>query len=211
MPLLRNAPLKRFAGPTEFYEKLDWHAIPMRQVGMRRTPSTKPLEGREFRDTDLPKLRTAYDSYCQGRDGTTVRDDAYWRGQLRYSAGPERHFRVLERDGRIDAYARADELAGYHVVLEFARAPGRARELARLIAGLVPDDGMLLVRLTRDAELERGLTEAGLEVFPFPDPTPMWRVLDRAALARLTRLPPDSSDLELLSALDVHYWLSDRF
>jgi predicted N-acetyltransferase YhbS len=203
-----------FAGPREFYEKLGWHALPLRQALLQRAPDARTCAGRRFEPGDLPRVAAVYDAYSEGVDGTTLRDETYWRGQLRYAGTPDEDFRVLEQDGEIVAYARATHLGSLACALEYACTLGNAGYLARLLAGLCPEQGVLVARLAPDPELEAALEEAGIESKPLPDPSPMWRVLDRARLAGLVDLPADTDDGALLRALHegpLHYWLSDRF
>ena len=203
-----------FAGPVEFYEKLGWHALPLQQALLRRTLATREAAGRPFEPGDLPRVAALYESYCDGIDGTTLRDESYWQGQLRYAGTPDEDFRVLERGGGIVAYARAARRESIDAVLEYACAPGHAGGLAQLLAGLCPDEGVLVARIAPDPELEPALGEAGVELTQLPDRSAMWRVLDRGRLADLVGLPADSDDLTLLHALHarpLHYWLADRF
>ncbi len=203
-----------FSGRVEFYQKLGWHALPLSQVLLRRTRATRETAGRPFEPGDLTRVAALYDAYCDGVDGTTLRDGSYWRGQLRYAGTPDEDFRVLERGGRMVAYARATRFDSTDALLEYACAPGRTRDLAELLAGLCPDEGVLVARMAPDPDLEPALDEARVELTQFPDRSAMWRVLDRERLAELSGLAPDSDDLTLLRALHdapLHYWLADRF
>lgn len=200
-----------FAGPIAFYEKLGWHARPLRQFALRRSGSATGEAGRGFESSDLPRVMALYDRYCEGRDGTVLRSEEYWEGNLRYAGSPDEEFRLLERGGELAAYVRTAQLSRFECLMEFAAAPGREPELAALVLERVPADGALIARLPRDAALEDAFVSAGLELTALPDRSPMWFVLDRPGLASLAGAPPDSDDAALIAALDPHYWLSDRF
>ena len=200
-----------FAGPIAFYEKLGWHARPLRQFALRRAPTAKGEPGRAFEASDLPRVMELYDRYCEGRDGTTLRSEEYWQGNLRYAEAPGHQFRLRESAGELSAYVRTGRLAGFDCLMEFAARPGCELELAALVVGRVPDGGALIARLPRDSALEGALAEGGLEFVELADRSPMWLVLDRARLASLAGVPPDVGDAELLAKLGLHYWLADRF
>ena len=164
-----------------------------------------------FEASDLPRVMELYDCYCEGRDGTTLRSEEYWQGNLHYAEAPEQQFRLRESAGELSAYVRTGRLAGFDCLMEFAARPGCELELAALVVGRVPDGGTLIARLPRDSALEGALAEGGLELVELADRSPMWLVLDRARLASLAGVPPDVGDGELLAELGLHYWLADRF
>lgn len=200
-----------FTGIASFYEKLGWHARPLRQFALRRTPAAKGAPGREFCDSDLPRVMELYARYCKHRDGTTLRDERYWQANLRYAGTPEQEFRLLEPGGELAAYVRTTRLSGFDALMEYAVRPGHEEALAALVTDHVPEDGVLLARIHPDAELERALARAGLELREVPDRSAMWRVLDAPRLLRLAGLPAGSDDAALVAELGLHYWLADRF
>jgi predicted N-acetyltransferase YhbS len=204
-----------FTGRISFYERLDWVQLPFAGWSLRRSGSLD-LPMRRFElARDLAPVRDLYEAYTAERPLCTERDDAYWRGQLRYAGATGENFQLALRDGVPVAYARAIELFGTHRGMEYARAPGAATELAALLVSLAPEEGALVLDRTHDPELaaELGRLAGRLDAIELPDH--MWRVLDRPRLLALARLPAKTSDAELLRALVCDergvYWTSDRF
>jgi predicted acetyltransferase len=203
-----------FTGRISFYERLGWIQIPYPAWAIHRDGAGRGAQ-RAFREADLPAVKRLYDQCSSAFEATTVRDAVYWRAQLRYAGGPGEDFRIVERDGALAAYAREIELFGLHQVMEYARSPGAATELAALLVDLAPRDAALIVHRTPDRELEveLGRVAARLDAIELPDR--MWRVLDRSRLLELSGLASGSDDADLLRALvgtdRAVYWLSDRF
>lgn len=208
-----------FAAPVApLYEKLGWRKLPaplMRLTAAGGASAPRVSPGRAFRPEDLWQVSGLYESYCEPLSGPTVRDARYWRGQLRTAGTPDEEFRVAERDGAIVAYARAASFGGRVRALEYARDPSAADELAELLAANARGPHALLAPLVPDRELANALERRGIAISLARDPSPMWRVLDRAPLARLAALPDSASDADLLAALvggpSATYWTSDRF
>jgi predicted N-acetyltransferase YhbS len=208
-----------FAAPTApLYERLGWHRLPAPLLRLTPAPGASAPRispGRAFRPEDLWQVSALYESYCEPLSGPTLRDARYWRGQLRTAGTPSEDFRVAERDGAIVAYARAASFNGRSRVLEYARGPSAPDELAELLAANAYGPSALVAPRVADRELEAALERRGLALSAARDPSPMWRVLERAALADLVALPDASPDAELLDALvggpSVTYWTSDRF
>ena len=206
-----------FSGLHAFYGQLGWVSIPARQLAVRRRDelgASVRVSLRSFAPSDLDEVRALYDEYSGRFDGTVVRDLDYWDGQLRYAGAPGEDFRVALRGGRIAAYARRVHLDA-PTAMEYAHAPGCAELLADLLMELSPARGSLRLRLPPGTELEPELCRRSQEVERADDRSPMWRVLDRGALAALAGLPDDADPGELLSCLverpPAHYWVSDRF
>ena len=214
----RGLPLALLFGVWGGYARLGWVRIPARQLALHGDGSRGALrEGvgvRGFAEGDLEQVQALYESYSARFEGTTLRDDGYWRGQLRYAGTPGEDFRVALVGDALVAYARRVDLAA-PVAMEFAHAPGHADTLAGLLLQLCPSPGALIARLPPDTELERALAPRAARIDRVDDPSLMWRVLDRAALGALAGLPASTSDEELLDALiarpPVHSWVSDRF
>ena len=204
-----------FAGPVAFYEKLGWSQIPLRHVALRRGADVRPAAGRAFRSDDLPELQRLYSSYSAEISGTTVRDDAYWRGQLRYAGTPDESIRIAETAGRPIAYVRSTLLDGIAMAIEYACDAGATDRLAALIAGACPEDAALMLRLARGDTLLAALADVGLESKPVIDRSTMWCALDPAALARRAGVDASIDTADLLERLvgsgNAHYWMSDRF
>ena len=188
----------------------------MPQVAIHRpaTLANGPAKLRPFQPADLPRVKDLYDRYSCDLFGTTLRDDTYWAGQLRYAGNPDERFHVAELDGEMVAYARTVEI-GLECAMEFACKAGAAQALAQLILSLAPEQGALVLRTTPDPELRDALDARAARMDTLPDPTPMWRVLDRARLAHLVGGGDGMPDTDLIHALvsgrSLHYWLSDRF
>jgi len=207
-----------FAAPiAPLYERLGWHKIPAPQLRLspkRRDAQVTPA-GRAFQPQDLDAVTRLYDAYVAPLSGPTVRDARYWRGQLRTAGTPEEDFRVAERGGVLTAYSRVATFNGRPRVLEYARSPDGADGLAELLASRAPGEHALYAPVVRDPELADALARHGVDVSLAQDPSPMWRVIERAPLARLAGVTGSTSDFELLSALVADgaatYWPSDRF
>ena len=201
-----------FAARHRFYGIRGWVQVPMELlvVSQRgRVPAPGGVRG--FQQTDLPQIMALYERANARRAGTTVRDESYWRGQLRYAGAPDETFRVHTRNGRIVAYARRIEFAGLHV-MEHGCEEDEWEALAVLLQTLARPDRRLLIRNPQEhlvAELQR--TTAKLETLR--DPTPMWKVLDPQRLRTQTGVDGNASTLldELIRKPAAHYWLSDRF
>jgi len=191
-----------FAGPAQpLYARHGWQRIALPLLRLRGRDGAPPAgdPGRPFTPADLPEVSALYDAYCAGLPGTTVRDARYWRGQLRTAGTPVEDFRVAERGGAIDAYARSANFAGRPRVLEYARTPSGAGALAELLLHLTRAPNALPIPDARDAELRTELEARGVDVVAVPDASAMWRDLDAHALTAQ------------LSPAKTTYWPSDRF
>jgi GNAT superfamily N-acetyltransferase len=203
-----------FTGRFTFYEPLGWVSIPQSRLSFHARPGEHQT-GRPFRPTDRADVERLYERYSMDLETRTTRDARYWDGQLAYAGSPDEEFRVLERGGRVVAYARRVQLFGTWVVMEYAREPDSAAELAGLIEGLSPEGGHLILPWGDDRDLGEELRRRARRLDPFPDASSMWRVLDRPLLAALAELPDETEDAALLSSLvggpRALYWPSDRF
>lgn len=206
-----------FTGRFSFYAPLGWVQIPAHQIAVHRAgapPAHPGIERRALQPGDLPEVRALYERHARDLQGTTVRDEAYWQGQLRYASAPGDGFRVARRAGRVIAYARGLTLT-MRFTMEYAHAPGKAESAAALMLELCPDQGAMISRLPPDTAVEAALRAGAQRVDRLDDPTQMWRALDPPALARLAGLPETTPEPELLRELiagpPVHYWMSDRF
>ena len=208
-----------FAAPiAPLYERLGWLRCPLPLLRLSpREPAQDPprAPGRAFGDADFGQVAALYERYTEKLSGPTLRDERYWRGQLRTAGTPEEDFRVSERKGKIGAYARIASFNGRLRGLEYARGSRGARALAELLAAHAYGPGTLHVPYVHDPELAAALDERGIDTKLSRDPGPMWRVLDRSAAARLAELPESKTDEELLTPLvgapSLTYWPSDRF
>jgi GNAT superfamily N-acetyltransferase len=207
-----------FSDRESFYGGLGW--VPLRHPvhvvhpadGVPRAPS-HPV--RLFREGDLSAVEQLYDGYMRDLDVCTVRDAAYWKGQLQHAGNPDETFHVVERDGVVVAYARVIELMGMARVSEYGRVPDGASELAELLIAMAPEGRPIFVPACGDAALAAELARRAWQVDDIELPGPMWRVLDRPRLARLVEVASEASDERLLRALVATersvFWPSDRF
>jgi predicted N-acetyltransferase YhbS len=207
-----------FTGRYGFYERLGWRQVSQRLFRLRRATAWQPPSGwelRPFAAGDLPEVHALYDSYTQGLSGCTVRDTAYWSGQLRFAGTPDERFVVAERDGRLAAYLRLGELEERCYALEYARGRGGAAALAALLLSETPAQRSLYAPIVPDPELGQALRAAGAAPAPAEDPRPMWCVLDRDRLAAIAGLPDTASDRSILDSLvggpSAVFWAADRF
>lgn len=208
-----------FAAPVApLYERLGWHRIPapllrLSQADRAAAPATPA--GRAFQPQDLWQVNGLYEAYTEPLSGPTLRDASYWRGQLRTAGTPDEDFRVAERDGAMVAYARVASFNGRPRVLEYARDARGAEALAELLVAHTHGAHALHAPFVRDPELGGALERRGIAISFASDPSPMWRVLERAPLARLAGLSDSCADKTLLEALvadgTATYWTSDRF
>ena len=206
-----------FTGRHAFYGRLGWVGVPQTRLAFRARAGTERNGAglRPFDPADLPALEQIYELYARTLATATVRDRAYWEGQLRYAGAPDEELRVAEREGRLVAYARRVEVEGVPVVMEYGREADAASELADLLGTLAPEGSALILPFGGDRDLRDALAGRALRLDPFADPSLMWRVLDRGRLAKLADLSPQAGDGPLLQALvggdRALYWPSDRF
>lgn len=208
-----------FASRLDFYGRLGWQSH-LRYLSFIEAGDPLPLTVRaEPFDAarDLDAVMAMYDAHSSSIAGATVRDAAYWRGQLQYAGNPDERFVVARRDGELVAYARSALLYDFNTILEHGCAPEAEPALADLICalhrGAVPGT---LAQLVPSQHLEALLSERGLVVQSVEDRSWMWRLLDPAKLAATLRISaaavqtPGFFD-ELFPPLQTRYWLSDRF
>ncbi len=202
-----------FAARISFYQRLDW--VQLLRPAWSLTRSSSAQSSRPFVATDLDRVERIYDYYNLRADGSVVRDRRYWLAQLGYAGNPEEDFRVVERNGKIVAYARRIDFEGIPRITEHGCAPDGRGELARVLCELAPDTGALLAHRTDDSELAKALSETGATIQSIDWGDNMWRVIDRPRLLALAEMPADVTDADLIRKLVGHdssvYWASDRF
>jgi predicted N-acetyltransferase YhbS len=166
---------------------------------------------------DLDQVAAVYAAHSAPIPGATVRDRAYWRGQLRYAGNPDERFVVARRGGVVIAYARATALYDFNTVIEHGCLRGEEAALADLLCALhVGAATGTLAQLAPGDALREVLAARGLTVRAVEDQSWMWRVIDAEALAARLKIPVaaarrDDLFAELLPAGRSRYWLSDRF
>jgi len=211
-----------FASKLDFYAHFGWRSVQRRLNFIAAAPADAPAPaGVESFDAarDLDAVMAVYQAHSGPLAGATVRDAAYWRGQLQYAGNPGEHFLVTRRDGQVVAYARAAALYDFNVITEHGCLPGHADALAVLLTHQIERAGALpgtLAQLVPDPGLDQALTARGFTVRTVDDPSAMWRVVDAERLAAklriaVQRVQRDDFFSELLPKAASRYWLADRF
>ena len=208
-----------FATRLDFYARLGWRSL-LRYLSFIEpaagvdppAPTTPFAEG-----SDLDGVMAVYVLHSTPIPGSTVRDAAYWHGQLRYAGNPDERFAVERRGGAVVAYARATTLYDFNTITEHGCAAGAEPLLADLLARLHAGAATgTIAQLMPSTELEELLRVHGLTVNRVEDRSWMWRVLDPTQLAAKLRVPAATVTQagffeEILPAARSRYWLSDRF
>lgn len=212
-----------FAVRISFYAQLEYRHH-LRYLVYFEPGSAPPHRGdyevRDFTPSDLPAVQSIYDEYSSRWAGTTLRDPAYWQGQLRYAGNPDESFLVARAGNQVVAYARATELLDFYVVMEHGYLPGHHRALVELLIehyyrGTVTRPG-LLAQVAIEPHVLAELRSRGLVDRRIEDQFWMWRVVDPQRLtAKLGLRPSELTDDNLWSRLwppeASVYWISDRF
>jgi GNAT superfamily N-acetyltransferase len=209
-----------FASRLDFYARFGWRShlryLSFIEPGAPPAPPATPAEPFD-RGRDLDAVMAVYTAHSGPIAGATVRDPAYWLGQLRYAGNPDERFVVARRGGQLAAYARGITLYDFNVVMEHGCAPGAAALLADLICHL--HDGAAtgtLAQLVPSTELDALLRARGLTVKAVEDRSWMWRVINATQLAARLRVSEaavqhDGFFDEILPPARSRYWLADRF
>lgn len=211
-----------FAEKLAFYGRLGWRSTPRHLAYLAsdaRHLTPPPHCDRFVPDRDLDAVMEIYAAYSAPRRGATVRDRAYWQGQLAYAGNPGERFLLARRVGRVVAYARATDLYDLNVVTEHGCLPGETEALADLLAhqhALGHQRHGTLAQIAPDAALETALAHRGLPARLVDDPSAMWRPVDAERLAAKLHLPAatvlrDDFFAELFPLPTSRYWISDRF
>jgi GNAT superfamily N-acetyltransferase len=211
-----------FATRLPFYARFGWQSHPRQFVfiDQARCGTAGPYLVRRFDAADLPAVMAVYDAYNATRSGTTVRDVAYWQGQLHYAGNPAEDFLVALDGERTVAYARGTTLYDFYVIMEHGCLPGYETALTQLVAELhCGPAGNLpgtITQLSAAPSVQTALRDRGLELRVVEDVFWMWRVVDAASLGRKLGLAPSAVQseeffFEVLPPADSVYWLADRF
>ena len=210
-----------FATRLELYGALGWRSH-VRHLSFIE-PGAGALSGRYAIEPfdparDLTAVMTLYDAHCESVRGTTVRDGAYWSGQLQYAGNPHEDFLLARAGAQVVAYARGTSLYGFNVITEHAVLPAHAAALGDLICRLHAASSLpgTLCQLACEKGLDGTLRKLGLGVQTVEDVFWMWRVLNpEQVAARLGISPQATAAADFLPRLlppdQSVYWLSDRF
>ena len=223
-----------FAERLEFYARFGWRPVTRQFSALADTSTIRILD--EWRlmhfdpAHDLEQIAALHRSYSGRFDGTVIRDDAAWRGNLAYAGNPGEYFVTCRRTGSdaIVAYARAILFHGFPMVMEYGYAPNAHpamlavfRHLGEAASGAglsdtveggdpsmprnpttAPSGMTLLVTHTaHDPELEQRLREAGVFLMHHPDNFFMWRAIAPHKLSKRLGIPAENVEAKLLSSL----------
>jgi predicted N-acetyltransferase YhbS len=231
-----------FASRHAFYGRLGWTLWPrQRPLWIRAEANAAPDAARRIdafdATRDLDEVMALHERYSASRDGTVVRDRAFWLGQLGFAGNPTEDFLVArDASGRIEAYTRSSLFEGFCAILELGRsdAPTAIEALADLVqqsmAPREPDRSaaragrpsaefrrMLLAPPHDDAALDAALAARGVLAKHFEERASMLRVVNADALARrFGQTPrggetPESMLRRLLPPEQLVFWPADRF
>lgn len=211
-----------FATRIPFYGRLGWQSHP--RVLTFLAPASGEAGGeyslRPFVPEDLTGVAAIYDEYNARRDGTTVRDAAYWSGQLRYAGNLGEDFVVATQGDRVVAYARGTELFDFYVVMEHGHLAGHEAALTELVCSLHfgPASALpgTITHLSIAPIVQSALAQRGLTMHAVEDVFWMWRVISSERLAAKLGLEPDEVEREdflfrVLPPGQSVYWTADRF
>lgn len=210
-----------FASRLAFYGRHGWLSQPRHFHFVSPVPSRPSRYTiRPFAPDDLEAVMGLYSTSNEGRAGTVVRDQSYWRGQLRYAGNPSETFLVACDRGQVVAYARATNLYELYVMIEHGYAQGGEVALVDLIAALTASgtsgaSGML-TQLSIAPRVLDELAAAGATASLVEDYFWMWRVISASRLAAKLGVSTDEVESEaflpsLFPAGSSVYWLADRF
>jgi GNAT superfamily N-acetyltransferase len=229
-----------FASRHAFYARLGWTLWPRKRPLWFATDALaapgaalrlEPFDAAR----DLDAVMALHARYSASRDGTTVRDRAFWLGSIAFAGNPGEEFGVArDAAGRGIAYARASLFEGLCAILELGReeSPEAAGALADLVVrSMAPRDAdpfaaragkasaefrrMLLAPAHDDAALDAALAARGVLVKEFEEKASMLRVVNAEALARRFGAqagePPASLLRRVLPPERLVCWPADRF
>lgn len=211
-----------FAVRLKFYGALGWRSHVRHLIFLE--PAALQAQGtyrlQRFEEGDLPAVTRVYDAYSGNLSGTTVRDEGYWRGQLRYAGNPNEDFVVARADEQIVAYARGTGLYDFYVIMEHGYLPGHADALTQLVVHLHGGAGVswpgTITQLATEPGVQDALRQQGLALRQVEDVFWMWRPINADSLAAKLRLHPEDVHAEdflsrILPPERSVYWLADRF
>jgi predicted N-acetyltransferase YhbS len=211
-----------FAVRLAFYGHLGWHSH-VRHLVFIDQAATLGDGGaviEPFTVADLDAVMHIYNSYTASFSGPTVRDDCYWRGQLRYAGNPSEDFLVARAGGAVVAYARGTALYDFYVVMEHGHLPGHedalAQVICRLHGGAASSFPGTITQLAVAPAVQQHLQNRGLSLRTVEDVFWMWRVVSPERLSAklamsVSDLAADDIFFRLFPPEQSVYWIADRF
>ena len=225
-----------FAERLDFYARFGWRPVTRQFSALADTPAMRT--GAEFRLARFDKARdhkevTALHRVYSGRfDACALRDEAGWRGNLRYAGNPGEYFVVCRGlGGALAAYARAIIFHGFPMIMEYGYAPGTADAMLALVrhigeavsgaepslalsdgdpdtsplrsSGSSPGPALLVTHSAHDPALEERMREAGVFLMHHPDNFFMWRVIAPHKLAKRLGVAGDEAEAALFGILQA--------
>ncbi len=231
-----------FASRHDFYSRLGWMLWPRQRPLWIASDAVAAPDAALRVDAfdaarDLDAVMALHARYSGSRDGTTVRDRAFWLGNLAFAGNPTEEFRVArDAAGRVLAYARASLFEGFCAILELGRDESTVavEALADLVLrSMAPRDDdpvaaragktsaefrrTLLAPTHDDAALDAALAARGVLVKHFEEKGSMLRIVNATALARRfgasfgTGESPASLLRRVLPPERLVCWPADRF
>ncbi len=214
-----------FAVRLEFYGHFGWrsHLRHLTFLDPVRVDATGPYRIAPYAASDLERVAAIYESFNGGLAATTVRDAAYWAGQLKYAGSPSEDFLVARDAGEIVAYARGASLGdylGYYVILEHACLPGREDAVVQLLCRLHGSEAAALpgtvAQLATSPDVAAKLQGRGVSLRTVEDSFWMWQVISARQVAtklglHVKEVEADDFFYRLFPPDASVYWISDRF
>ncbi|HEX7409121.1 MAG TPA: GNAT family N-acetyltransferase [Candidatus Binatia bacterium] len=173
-----------------------------------------------FTPSDLATVMDVYETSSAAFSGPTVRDPAYWHGQLCFAGNPDEDFLVARASDRIVAYMRGTPLYDFYQIIEHACLPGHEDALTQLVCCLHGTKARTLpgtiTQLAIAPTVRQQLQERGLAVRTVEDVFWMWQIISPERVAvKLGMQPADLAAEDLLFRLlppeQSVYWIADRF
>ena len=185
-----------------FYERLGYFALPTLEIHVQppSPPKTTPHRRTDI-DRDLRSLKRMYENYNDHRVGPVVRDERYWRKQLKFPRLDPDLFWTGEENKEIVCYARGGITEDILKILEFGYMPGKEGLLRHLIAAMAHEVERKEVHLLY-------LSQKEVDLFSTWSP----EIKENTALmVRLLQLDRLASFRKVFQPSRFLFWESDRF
>lgn len=220
-----------FAERLTFYNQFGWREVErkfsaMPQAAAMRTSTDYEIAGFDPA-RDLAQVAAIHKAYSGRINVTAVRDEQDWRASLVFAGNREMHpgedskeyFVTARTAGKIAAYARATNLSGVAMAMEYGYALGAEEAMTALVrylgeaaagkpssfrltgdhrraamfrmgSGANAPAGILIGHTAHDPALEARLAAAGCPIIYHSDNHYMWKVLAPDKLARRLGVAP---------------------